>query len=209
MAWNRIVWSRIRQGNVVRELLKLLQRLLQGELRKTGRRKRSAPLLLAALIIAAFGISRLLEEPTAPLPPKGAELACRVSEVYDGDTVAASCEEGKLKVRIFGIDAPELGQKPWGKHSRDLLRNLIPQSPVRLEVTDRDRYGRVVARLYQNNQDLGLKLVRQGGAVVYTRYNKSRYYRIAQGEAKREKLGVWSRPGAQQEPWEWRKLNPR
>jgi endonuclease YncB( thermonuclease family) len=76
-------------------------------------------------------------------------------------------------------------------------------------VTDRDRYGRVVARLYQNNQDLGLKLVRQGGAVVYTRYNKSRYYRIAQGEAKREKLGVWSRPGAQQEPWEWRKLNPR
>jgi endonuclease YncB( thermonuclease family) len=165
--------------------------------------------LLAVLTIAVFGISRLLEEPTAPLPPKGAELACRISEVYDGDTVAASCENGKLTVRVFGIDAPELRQKPWGKRSRDLLRNLIPRSPLKLEVTDRDRYGRVVARLYQGNQDLGLQLVRQGGAVVYTQYNKSRTYRLAQGEAKREKLGIWSRPGAHQEPWEWRKLNPR
>lgn len=191
------------------ELLKLLQRLLQGELRKARRRKRSAPVLLAVLTITVFGINRLLEEPTAPLPPKGAELACKISEVYDGDTVAASCEDGKLTVRIFGIDAPELGQKPWGKHSRDLLRNLIPRSPLKLEVTDRDRYGRVVARLYQGNQDVGLELVRQGGAVVYTQYNKSRTYRLAQGEAKRAELGVWSRPGAHQEPWEWRKLNPR
>jgi endonuclease YncB( thermonuclease family) len=203
-----ITWNRISQDNLVRELLKLLRRLLQGELRKTRRRKRSAPVLLAVLTIAIFGINRLLEEPTAPLPPKGAELACKISNVYDGDTVAASCEKGKLTIRIFGIDAPELGQKPWGKRSRDLLRNLMPRS-VRLEVTDKDRYGRVVARLYQGNQDVGLELVRQGGAVVYTHYNKLRTYRLAQGEAKREKLGVWSRPGAHQEPWEWRKLNPR
>lgn len=123
--------------------------------------------------------------------------------------MATRCDQGKLTVRVFGIDAPEMGQKPWGQQSRDLLRDLIPRSPVRLEVVDIDRYGRTVARLYDGDQDLGLKLVRQGGAAVYTRYNASRTYQVVQAEARQQKRGIWSQPGAQQEPWEWRKLNPR
>jgi endonuclease YncB( thermonuclease family) len=90
-----------------------------------------------------------------------------------------------------------------------MLRQLLPNDVIRLKVKDKDRYGRVVAQLYYHNQDLGLELVRQGGAVVYAQYNNDMSYQTAQVQAKQKRLGVWSQAGAQQAPWEWRKLNPR
>lgn len=193
-----------------RELLKLLQQFLRGELRRAKRRKSSSVLWIAVLTVTVFGIGQWLHEPKAPLPDKGTELTCEIRKVYDGDTIAASCEEGRLTVRVFGIDAPEIGQKPWGDESRAMLRQLLPNATIRLKVKDTDRYGRVVAQIYDLNQDdLGLKLVRQGGAVVYVQYNNARAYQIAQRQAKQNRRGVWSQAGAQQTPWEWRKLNPR
>jgi endonuclease YncB( thermonuclease family) len=195
---------------VKRELLKLLQQFLRGELRRAKRRKSNSVLWIAILTVSVFGISQWLYEPKAPLPSKGAELACEVRKVYDGDTVVASCEEGRLTVRVFGIDAPEMGQTPWGDESRTMLRQLLPNAPIRLKVKDTDRYGRVVAQIYnQRNQDLGLEMVRQGGAVVYVQYNDVTTYKTAQLQAKQNRLGVWSQAGVQQAPWEWRKLNPR
>jgi micrococcal nuclease len=194
---------------VKREFAKLLQSLLRGLLSQAKKRNRSGLLLIVVLTIAVFAVGWWLEEPNAPIPERGADLSCRISEVYDGDTVAASCDNGKLKVRLFGIDAPEMKQKPWGDKARAQLRYMVPHTKLRLLVMDMDRYGRVVARLYDGDRDLGLQLVRQGWAVVYAQYNSLKAYRVAQAEAKQEKLGVWSQPGSQQEPWEWRKLNPR
>lgn len=196
--------------NVTRDLLRMFQQLLRGELSRAKRRRGSAPLLIAVLTVAVFAIGWFLDEPAAPLPGKGMELSCLVSDVHDGDTVTASCDNGQLKVRVFGIDAPEIGQQPWGEWSRDQLRTLIPgDNRLRFQVMDKDNYGRVVARLYAGDRDLGFDMVRQGFAVVYAQYNKSRAYQEAQAQAKRESLGVWSRAGAQQEPWQWRRLNPR
>ncbi|MFO1429963.1 MAG: thermonuclease family protein [Candidatus Competibacteraceae bacterium] len=193
-----------------RDLLKLLQQLLRNSLSQARRRKSSGPLLIAVLTIAVFVVSQLLHEPDSPMPAKGTSLGCQVLDIYDGDTITARCPQGKLKVRLFGIDAPEMGQKPWGEQSRELLQGLLPNSHIKLEVMDIDqRYGRVVARILNGYQDVGLEMVRQGGAAVYAQYNNSRAYQVAQNQAKEERLGVWSRPGAQQEPWEWRKLNPR
>lgn len=173
-----------------RDVLRLFQRILRNLLSQAKRRKSSAPLWIAILTIAVFGISQLLESPTAPLPSKGAELSCQVNDVYDGDTLEAGCDNGKLKVRMFGIDAPEMGQKPWGNESRDQLRALLPSgSALRLQVIDTDRYGRVVARLYSGDQDVGFTMVRQGWAVVYAQYNTSNAYVAAQAQAKSEGLG--------------------
>lgn len=192
-----------------RDLMKMLERTLRGELRKTSRRKNSAPWVIVILVIAVFAINWWLEEPNAPLPNKGVALACNISKVSDGDTVTASCDNGKLNVRVFGIDAPEMGQEPWGEQSRRQLQGLLPSAPVQLRVQDTDRYGRVVAQLFAGEQDIGLEMVRQGRAVVYAQYNRSPAYQTAQREAQRDRKGVWAKPGAQQTPWEWRKLNPR
>lgn len=191
-----------------RQLLSLVLRLLKDQLRRARRRKSSGPILIAVLTVAVFGLGRFLETPDAPLPGRGEQLSCAVDNAYDGDTVTLDCPAGRLRVRVWGIDTPEMGQKPWGERSRDALRALLP-GQVRVEVVDIDSYQRAVSRIYAGDQDLGLTLVRQGHAAVYRRYNDSAAYRRAEGQAKAKQRGIWSRPGAHQTPWTWRRVNPR
>lgn len=194
------------------ELLKLLHKTLRGELGRVRRRNNRSPWLVGGLVMAVIAVSYFLREPKA-LPSataKGTELTCTVKAIFDGDTLTASCPGGEVKVRIFGIDAPEMKQEPWGDRSREALRGLLPRfGSVNLRVTDRDQYGRTVAQVFIGERDAGLELVQQGRAIVYEQYNHSPVYRQAQAEAKKAKRGIWAKAGGQQDPAAWRRLNPR
>jgi len=197
---------------VKQDLLKLLQSLLRGELSRTRRRKNRSPWVIGGLTVAIFAISYVLHEPR--LPPsavaRGMELTCTVRSVFDGDTLAASCPDGEVRVRVFGIDAPEMGQEPWGDRSKEALRGLLPRrDSVRLRVMDQDRYHRTVAQVFAGERDVGLEMVRQGRARVYEQYNDSPVYQQAEAEARRARRGIWEKPGGQQDPATWRRLNPR
>lgn len=197
-------------ADVNRELVKMLRKLLSGELSKRKRRKSSSIIVVVVLAVAVFGLDYFLREPDMPTPNKGSDLLCEVRKVYDGDTATVSCDQGKLKIRVWGIDAPEKKQKPWGDESQAILEEFLASGPqVQVQVVDTDRYGRSVARMFIEDHDVGLAMVRQGKAVVYEQYNDSQAYRDAQAEAQAQKLGIWSKPGDQQNPAAWRKLNPR
>ena len=199
-------------SSVKQELLKLLQSLLRGELNRNRRRKSRSPWMIGGLAVAVAAVSYFLHEPKAPssATTKGAELVCTVKSVYDGDTLTASCPSGEVKVRMFGIDAPEMKQEPWGGRSREALRGLLTRfGSINLRVMDQDRYGRTVAQVFAGERDVGLEMVRQGRAVVYEQYNDSPVYRQVQTEAKRDRRGIWEKPGGQQDPASWRRLNPR
>jgi len=87
---------------------------------------------------------------------------------------------------------------------------LLPRfGSITLRVMDHDRYGRTVAQVVTSERDLGLEMVRLGQAVVYEQYNHSPDYRQAQSEAKQTRRGIWAKPGGQQDPATWRRLNPR
>ena len=194
------------------DLLKLLQQTLRGELNRTRRRKNRSPWVIGGLTVGVIAVSYFLHEPKAPTSglTKGTELVCSVKSVYDGDTLTASCPNGEVKVRVFGIDAPEMGQEPWGDRSREAFRGLLPRfGSVRLRVVDEDRYGRVVAQVLVDQRDAGLEMVRQGRARVYEQYNDSPDYRQAEAEARRARRGIWEKSGSQQDPATWRRLNPR
>ncbi|MCU0807135.1 MAG: thermonuclease family protein [Candidatus Contendobacter sp.] len=194
------------------DLLKLLQRTLRGELNRTRRRKSWSPWVIGGLTVAIVAISYVLHEPRAPTSAvaRGMELTCTVKSVFDGDTLAASCPEGEVRVRMFGIDAPEMGQEPWGDRSKEALRGLLPRRDwVRLRVMDRDRYDRTVAQVFAGERDVGLEMVRQGQARVYEQYNDSPAYQQAEAEARRARRGIWEKPGGQRDPATWRRLNPR
>jgi len=95
--------------------------------------------LLTALLIFFAAASH-----AAPLRT----VTATITKITDGDTVQAVTPEGtKLKVRLYGIDAPETakGQKPgepFGNHARDYLAALISQKAVLVEIRDIDRYRR-------------------------------------------------------------------
>jgi len=128
---------------------------------------------------------------------------CRVLNVYDGDTMTVSCEGEKVKLRLYCIDAPEMGQKPWGKEARDYLRSITGPT-VQLKVKDRDRYGRMVATVFSNGVQINREIVRAGKAVVYDRYCNDQNFFSAENEARERGLGIWSQPGDHQRPWAWR-----
>ena len=193
-------------------LLTLLQRLLRGEFNRARRRKSGSLWIVVSLAIAVVALSYWLREPKA-LPSataRGAELTCAVAAVHDGDTLVADCPAGEIKVRVFGIDAPEMKQEPWGDRSREALRGLLPRfGSITLRVMDQDRYSRTVAQVLAGERDVGLEMVRQGRALVYSQYNDSPVYRQVQDEAKQARRGIWAKPGGQQDPAAWRRLNPR
>src|SRR5439155_5287662 len=59
-------------------------------------------------------------------------VSAMVFSVHDGETITVQLEDRKEKVRLIGIDAPELDQAPWGVQARDALLGLVEGKTVRL-----------------------------------------------------------------------------
>ena len=112
----------------------------------------SLPLLaIAALTWFYFSQQPNKDQPKLAKPPSQTEsLRCEVvkDSIYDGDTFRVECDGRQLKIRLCGIDAPEVKQ-PLGIESRNYLRSLVAssQSQVMVIEMDRDRYGRSVAEV--------------------------------------------------------------
>jgi endonuclease YncB( thermonuclease family) len=131
------------------------------------------------------------------------------AKVIDGDTIVVADQ----LVRLHGIDAPELDQTFWwrgqqlvcGTMSLAALEALIAGVKVRCEIVERDRHGRLVAKVFSpNGVDIGRRLVSAGWALAYRRYSKD--YVDAENEARKSKRGMWR--GTFIKPWEWRASSP-
>lgn len=196
-----------------RELLKLARRLLGGELRRRKRRRMrsvTGVALVVGLAVIVYGIDQWLTEPRMPAPDPGSDLSCEPRSVQDGDTLTVRCPDGVLRVRVWGIDAPESGQEPWGDLATRHFESLLGGTrEVQVQVVDIDRYGRTVARIFIDDRDLGLAMVRDGQAIVYEQFNNSPAYFDAREQAQQARLGIWSEPGDHQNPSAWRRLNAR
>ena len=128
-----------------------------------------------------------------PVPASAMELVGR-ARVIDGDTL----EIAGQKVRLFGIDAPELDQRcdrdgrVWacGLAARDALADVAGRQRLTCAVQDIDRYGRNVATCFAGDQDVAALMVRQGMAIAYRRY--SGRYVNAEAAARREGIGLWT-----------------
>ena len=115
-------------------------------------------------------------------------------QVIDGDTIHI----GKLKYRLFGIDAPEIKQIcekdntkiQCGVIAKSVLKNKIADKIPECIVKDKDRYQRLVAECFIGKESLSRFMVREGYAVAYTQYSKD--FIEDEKYAKENKLGIWS-----------------
>jgi endonuclease YncB( thermonuclease family) len=132
-----------------------------------------------------------------------------VIAVHDGDTVTLQNESGQKKIRLAGIDAPELNQ-PYGVESRHALKGAVLDRQVQVETTKADKYGRVVGKVIVDGQDINLKQLQLGMAWAYREYLRElskvdkALYLEAEAQSKAIPFGLW-RDSNPVEPWIWRK----
>lgn len=133
-------------------------------------------------------------------------LSCRLKHIADGDTVVATCAEYNLSIRLMGIDSPEMAQKPWGEQSKQALIAYLPQV-FTLKNHGQDVYQRTLGTLYADGQDINLQMIKSGMAVAYQGKDTPKSYHEAEKQAKSAKLGIWAKPGDQQDPRKWRRYH--
>ena len=135
------------------------------------------------------------------IPPTSAlALIAKVVSVHDGDTITILQGKQQIKVRLFGIDAPELKQT-YGKKSKQFLANLIAGEVVEVEESGKDRYKRTIGTVYLGGTDINAQMVANGYAWAYRKFSKK--YTAQESQAKKQGLGLW-RDKEPIPPWEWR-----
>ncbi|MDC3104289.1 thermonuclease family protein [Candidatus Pelagibacter bacterium] len=139
-----------------------------------------------------------------------------VPKVVDGDTIHIK----SYKIRLEGIDAPEMRQKCkksylqiiflnfqkdyyCGQISKKKLIQKIGNEPVKCILSGKDRYKRYLGKCLKGKINLNRWMVRNGYAIAYRKYSK--LYILDENYAKEEKLGMWK--GSFMKPEKWRKLN--
>jgi micrococcal nuclease len=123
--------------------------------------------------------------------------AATVAHVVDGDTIALV---GGTRVRLVQIDAPEKADECYGERATALTRSLLPRGTlVRVEtdpsLDQADVYGRRLAYVFAGEENVNVRLVRDGAASVwFFRGARGRYaaeLMAAAREARAKRRGLW------------------
>ncbi len=126
--------------------------------------------MVLTLALAIAGLLAVSGWRTAQADDPSLLFVCSSAEITDGDTLRC----GDLRVRLYGIDAPELpGHCRPGRSctpgdpyaSTENLRRLVGSAPLQCRQLDIDRYGRTVARCSAGPQDLSCGQIKGGYAV--------------------------------------------
>ena len=132
-------------------------------------------------------------------------ISAKVTRVLSGQTVEVSLTDTSevAKVRIIGIDAPDLRQDPWGEAAKNRLTELVMAMPVELELETesdrpinevRDRFNRLPAHVWQNKTLIGKQLVEEGCVLANDRYEHSysKLMQESQEYARALGYGIWN-----------------
>lgn len=138
----------------------------------------------------------------------------KVVGVHDGDTLTV-LNAGKVqhKIRLAGIDAPELGQA-YGQASKKHLAELVAGKTVSVEWDRLDKYRRIIGKVLLDGQDVCLAQITAGMAWHYKKYESEQTladrntYSVAEQEARNSKRGLW-RDSKSVPPWKWRRSKAR
>jgi len=128
----------------------------------------------------------------------------KVTSVADGDSVTVLRHGRPVRVRLYGVDAPELGQD-YGPRAQKLAAALADQETVIVRVRDRDRYSRVVGLVeFADGRVLNREMLKAGLAWWYRKYAPGLdEFKDLEKKAREAKLGLW-REENPMPPWEWR-----
>jgi micrococcal nuclease len=129
-----------------------------------------------------------------------------VMGIADGDTITVlKGKKTPVKIRLFGIDCPE-GSQAFGKKAKQFTAAMVFRKYVEIKPVDRDRYGRTVAWVFVNGQNLCEEQIGAGLAWHYKKYSSDQKLADLEAQARKGRVGLWSDQGAVA-PWEYRRRN--
>ena len=148
-----------------------------------------------------------------------ADFTAKVINIVDGDTIDILDDNNhKLRIRLLGIDAPELKQN-FGYDSFSYLNKILfGKSVMIISRPEKNKpytlgyYKRVIGKVVMNGRDINLEMIKKGIAWHFKKYKKSQpiderhSYNKAENYARDKNIGLWSEENPLP-PWEWRKLN--
>lgn len=137
-----------------------------------------------------------------------------VIRVYDGDTLTAYGHDVEVKVRLLGIDAPELsvgfGQpdQPFSNEAKAFLVELILNKNVDINGFGLDDSNRILGVISVNGMNVNLEMIKAGLAEVCRNRSAGSdivLYRRAEADAQKAKRGMWSLEKYYVSPKDWRR----
>ena len=142
--------------------------------------------------------------------PANSSTSVQVVGVHDGDTIRVVADGHEIKIRLYGIDAPESAQA-YSRISTHGLKMLLAGRKINIDAVDTDRYGRTVAIVYADGATVNEAMVANGLAWVFPKYCRKSFcsaWHAAENRAKTDQRGLWQDP-APLPPWEWRRARRR
>jgi len=140
--------------------------------------------------------------PTPTTAPTVTHIQATCVRVVDGDTIEVNISGRLYKVRYIGMDTPETvhptrGVEPYGMEASAKNKELVEGKMVELEkdVSETDKYGRLLRYVYVNGLFVNAELVRLGYAQVATYPPDVKYQDLflqLQREAREAGRGLWA-----------------
>lgn len=151
-------------------------------------------LLLTVAILLLLGLVAARLERSATIAANG------MARIADGD----SLEMDGTRIRLRGIDAPELAQAckrdgldyACGQQAKNALQKLVAGRPVECSGSERDRYGRLLAVCRAGDTELNRQQILAGWAIAYGAYSAE------EAQARAARRGLWA--GSFEAPGVWR-----
>jgi len=141
----------------------------------------------------------------------------KVIGVYDGDSLTAIGHDIKIKVRLVGIDSPELKRgkhkpgQPFGQKAKKFLARLVLNKQVFIKGYGLDYHNRILAVVYVDKKNINLEMIKAGLSEAYRGKPAHGFdpspYRTAEAQAKSQKRGMWSQGDKYISPRDWRRLH--
>lgn len=119
----------------------------------------------------------------------------KVVGIKDGDTVVVvDSLNNQTTLRLAEVDCPEKNQA-FGTKAKQFTSDEIYLKQVKYIVTDIDRYGRSIAKIYyDNNKYLSEEIIKNGFGWQYKKYSTSKLLAKLEEDARKNKRGLWIDP---------------
>jgi micrococcal nuclease len=187
----------------------------QGDKSRYPRKKGSPPALTGDCMKSLVRIILLLITSLLFISARSYAAQCKVTYVFDGDTLLCRLSDISIKVRLAGIDAPETsnnktgtGQR-FGQQAKKYLAKKVLNRVVFIKRYGLDTYNRILGELFIDSKNVNLEMIQMGLAEVYKGELPEGFglhpFIAAEKEAKEKLKGIWSLGDRYISPSRWRR----